>query len=203
MGSWAVSCLSSQNIDFICWQYVLFYASKMARRQKTDERIAVQMPPDERIVLKTIDGLPEIPLEVARKLTLGVTEPKKRAFVLALAQLGNRTRAARAIGISTVTVWQWRRDDDAFRAACVAAMECASELMEDELYRRACEGVLEPVFQGGELVGSVRRYSDTLLIFGLKGAMPEKYADRQKIQHEVDIVGRLRAGRERALGRAK
>ena len=81
-------------------------------------------------------------------------------------------------------------------------MEMAADLMDDELMRRACEGVLRPIFQGGKLVGSVRERSDTLLIFGLKGAKPEKYADRQKVE-VTDVTERLRAARERALGRKK
>ncbi len=34
--------------------------------------------------------------------------------------------------------------------------------------RRAVDGVDEPVYQGGKKVGSITRYSDTLLIFLLK-----------------------------------
>ena len=49
---------------------------------------------------------------------------------------------------------------------------------EVEARRRAVEGVEEPVgwFQGTP-GGTVRKYSDTLLIFLLKGARPHKYRD--------------------------
>lgn len=53
--------------------------------------------------------------------------------------------------------------------------------MEAEAWRRGKTGVLKPVYQGGKKVGSVREYSDTLLIFMLKGTRPEKYRDRQQI----------------------
>ena len=36
----------------------------------------------------------------------------------------------------------------------------------------------EPVFYQGEVVGSVRKFSDTLLMFLLKGNRPDKYKDR-------------------------
>ena len=40
----------------------------------------------------------------------------------------------------------------------------------------------EPVYRDGVLVGSIRKHSDTCLIFILKARRPEKYRDR----HEVD-----------------
>lgn len=162
------------------------------------------MPPDDRIVLENVMGEPSIPKSVVSQVCAGVVEPAKVKYLLYLCVLGNRSRAASAAGICNTTQWMWRRDDEAFRAAYVRAMEVASELHEDEMFRRASEGVLEPVYQGGRLVGSVRKFSDTLLIFALKGAMPDKYADRQKLEHsgQVDVVSKLRAARERVFKRA-
>lgn len=166
-----------------------------------EPRPDVTPPADDRIILKTIDGMPEVPRDVARVICEGVTEPRKIAFLLNLSVLGNRTRAAKATGVSTVATWMWRRDDDVFRERYMEAMKMAAELHEDEMFRRASEGVLEPVYQGGALVGSVRKFSDTLLIFALKGAMPEKYKDRVEHSGEVTVAAKLKAARERALGR--
>lgn len=179
---------------------VLLVKNKPVQNEESAPRLK-----DERIVLPTLTEQTHIDKETAKKICAGVIEPKKIAYLLALAQLGNRSRAAKAVGISAMLPWCWRRDDDAFREAYVRAMEMAAELQEDEMLRRAAEGVVEPVFQGGRMVGSIRRFSDTLLIFGLKGSMPEKYSERQKVEHSgaVDIVGRLNAGRERALARKK
>jgi len=63
------------------------------------------------------------------------------------------------------------------------ALEIAADLLEDEAVRRAKEGTQKPVFQGGQLVGHVQEYSDTLMIFLLKGAKPKKYVER--LQQEV------------------
>lgn len=170
--------------------------------QDEQEREVIAPPADERIVLKSLGPEHEgITKEQARELFEGVTEPAKMQFLLALSQLGNRSRAARAAGVSPIMPWMWRKDDDSFREAYMKAMDMASHLMEDELIRRSCEGVLEPVFQQGVMVGTIRKYSDTLLIFGLKGAMPEKYAERQKVEHSgsLDVVARLKAARQRAL----
>lgn len=178
---------------FILFTFGLFYEPTMAKVQKIED--------DERIILKTISDHVSIPAEAARKLLKGVLEPRKQAFLLAYCQLGSRSRAARAVSLSPTMTWVWRHEDDQFAAAYMRAQEIASELMEDEMFRRASEGVLEPVWQGGRLVGSIRRYSDTLLIFGLKGAMPDKYRENVKHEHsgEIDVVARLRAGRQRRL----
>ena len=166
---------------------------------ETDSSLEVSYPPDTRIVLENTGDV--LDREAVRLLCDGVVDPKKQKFLMYLAVLGTRSRAARAVPISTVSTWMWRRDDDVFRARYEDAMKIAAELHETEMFRRASEGVLEPVFQGGRLVGSVRKFSDGLLMFALKGAMPEKYRENIKVTGEIDLVGRLRAARERALGR--
>ena len=51
----------------------------------------------------------------------------------------------------------------------------AADILEDEVDRRAVEGVEKPVgWHKGKPGGYVREYSDTLLIFLLKGDRPEK-----------------------------
>ena len=66
-----------------------------------------------------------------------------------------------------------------------------AEALEDEATRRAAEGVDEPVFHQGAQVGTIRKYSDTLAIFLLKGAMPEKYRDNAKLE----LSGRVDLGK--------
>ncbi len=80
-------------------------------------------------------------------------------------------------GVSRRTHLNWRKKDRRFEAACQEALEIAIDEIEAEARRRAKDGVLEPVFYGGKPVGVIRRYSDTLLIFLLKAARPEKYRD--------------------------
>ena len=57
-------------------------------------------------------------------------------------------------------------------------MEQAAQRLEAEAKRRAVEGVEEPVFYQGKQCGVIKRYSDALLMFLLKGAMPDKYKER-------------------------
>ena len=124
--------------------------------------------------------------------------PKKRAAFLAeLAARGNVSDAAAAAGVPRQTVYDWRAADPAFAAAWDAALDQAADTMEREAFRRAVEGVEEPVYgrvakdSDGE-IGRITKYSDTLLIFLLKGARPEKYRERQQVEHagrlEVEYV---------------
>jgi len=117
-----------------------------------------------------------------------VRHQKKRAYLLALSFCGNVSLAAKVAGIDRATVYVWRngkagrensRADEAFLSAEMIAKEMAADRLEGEAWRRAVEGVQEPVgFYRGEPGAYVRRYSDTLLIFLLKGLRPEKYRER-------------------------
>ncbi len=60
-----------------------------------------------------------------------------------------------------------------------------TDRMEDEARRRAVDGVEESVFYQGEQVSTVRRYSDTLLIFMLKARRPETYRERSDINSTI------------------
>ncbi len=68
-------------------------------------------------------------------------------------------------------------------------------MLEAEARRRAVEGVRKPVYCRGEIVGTVKEYSDTLLIFLMKGARPEKYRDNVRVERTGpnDLAERMEA----------
>jgi len=113
-----------------------------------------------------------------------IQSPKKRGFLTALVESGgNVTEACKLTKISQATPYtrQWL-DDEQFQQYLRAAKLMAAEHLEAEAIRRAYHGVDEPVgFYKGEPSAYVRRYSDVLLIFLLKGAMKHKYADRHEL----------------------
>lgn len=115
------------------------------------------------------------------------TDPKP-AFLSALAESGNVKLACQAARVSRSTVYEWRGEDPEFAAAWEAALAEAVESLEAEAYRRAVKGTLKPVFQGGKLAGKVREYSDTLLIFLMKGAAPQKYRDTLKHEGGIGVT---------------
>lgn len=96
--------------------------------------------------------------------------------------------AALTCGISRPTAFSWKREDEAFRAAWIDAIDEGTDLLEKEARRRAVDGVDKPVYQGGELVGHVREYSDTLLVLMLKGRRREVY-NTERHEHTGDGGG--------------
>ena len=124
--------------------------------------------------------------------------PKKepvwqRAFIAALAETGIVAHAAKAAKVGTAAVYSLREVDAAFAEEWRLARESAADRMETEALRRAIEGTLEPVYgsggyrEGTKKVGSIRRYSDTLLIFLLKGIRPEKYRERRELSGSLEV----------------
>ncbi len=115
-----------------------------------------------------------------------IQHPKKRAYLRAVVECGgNVSRACEVVGIDRSTPYtaQWQ-DDDEFQELLRMAEGMAADHLEAEAIRRAYEGVTEPVgFYRGSPSAYVQKYSDTLLIFLLKGARPDKYADRHRLEH--------------------
>ena len=113
-----------------------------------------------------------------------ICHPKKRAFLSAFAECGNKSRAAEMAGIVKQTLYtrQWREDRE-FQVALKSARVMAADVLEQEAHRRAVEGVEEPVgWYKGVAGGTVRRYSDVLLMFLLKGLLPERYRERRDLR---------------------
>lgn len=100
------------------------------------------------------------------------------AFLAALAECGILSQAAEAAGVDRATVWRRRQDDEAFAKACDEAIDMAADKLEGEARRRALEGVEEPVYQGGQLIGTKTVYSDSLLALLLKGRRKRVFAER-------------------------
>lgn len=110
--------------------------------------------------------------------------PKKLAeFLDQLAETGNVLATAELLNLDRRALYRLRKDDPEFAAAWDEAIEQSADALEVEARRRALDGWDEPVFYQGIETGLVRKYSDTLLIFLLKGARPEKYRDRQQLEH--------------------
>ena len=109
------------------------------------------------------------------------SRPKRDAFLAAYAILGNKTRAAEAAGCDRHMHLYWLEHDHAYPVLFDKAHREATERLTEEARRRAVDGVDEPVFYKGDECGSIRRYSDTLLIFLMKGAMPETYRERYEV----------------------
>lgn len=77
--------------------------------------------------------------------------------------------AAQKINVARATVFRWKQEDKEFAEAWEEAVEEGTDLLEQEILRRARDGVDRPVFQQGMMVGLVREYSDNLAAMMLQG----------------------------------
>jgi len=102
----------------------------------------------------------------------------KAGFLQLYAQHGNISRACQQITINRATVYEWLEDDAEFKALYDLASDDASDALEYEARRRGVEGTLKPVYQMGKRVGTIREFSDSLLITLLKGKRPEVFRER-------------------------
>jgi hypothetical protein len=110
------------------------------------------------------------------------TPEKYEKFLESLRKTGgNIARAARAENIDRSTAYRWREEDSAFAEQWDAAIEDGLDDLEEEARRRAYTGLRQAVFYKGEVVGYEYEYSDTLMIFLLKGGRPQKYKDRTDV----------------------
>lgn len=141
--------------------------------------------------------------------------PKKRprwvkGFLVALAESGNVRLSCEAANVTRTAVYDLRESEETFAADWDQALDEAADLLEQEARRRAHDGVQRVKFHKGhpimvpvlgpdglvvrgkdngpEMVPYVEHeYSDTLLIFLLKGARPETYRDRTDVRHSGKI----------------
>ena len=125
------------------------------------------------------------------KMSNKTAQQKKREqekFLKAFGELGNVSRAAEATGINRSNHYIWMKDEGSdYPERFNAANERAIDKFEAELIRRGVEGYDKPVFQGGREVGTVREYSDTLLIFLMKGRHPERYGDKWRGEINANV----------------
>ena len=141
------------------------------------------------------------------------------AFIEAYRNIGIISEAARVAEVDRSKHYKWM-EDPLYAAAFNQAHADSLEAIEKEMRRRAVEGTFEPVFYKGQACYEVdpvtgekrqlglRRYSDTLLIFYAKGAMPDKYAERVKTESNStveltnELLERIAAGAIPNLQRA-
>ena len=109
-------------------------------------------------------------------------------FLTAYARCGILSRAVVATGVPLSTHYKWLRTDPDYGPQFINARRMAGFVLEEEAIRRAHDGVDKPVYQGGKLAGYVKEYSDTLMIFMLKGLLPDIHRER----YDVNVNGSLR-----------
>ena len=139
---------------------------------------------------------------------LKLNRDRQQRFLTALAETGIVSVAVEIAGTSRTRVYELRKRDTAFGMAWDEAEEQAADALEAEAWRRAVDGVPEPLVSAGKVVRdddgqplAIRRYSDNLLLALLKARRPERFKDRAVVEHDIadGLADRLEAARQRAL----
>ena len=103
-------------------------------------------------------------------------DPKlKEMFLEAYKRAGNVKAAAEDAGICRTTHYLWMSTDDEYRTQFRALRYTICQRIEDSLIDRLANGWEEPVFQGGEEVGTKRKFDNSAAI---------AYLDR----HDKDFI---------------
>lgn len=93
----------------------------------------------------------------------GWTRLRRRAFLRALSETGRVKDACERVGISDTSVYRLRQRSPVFARDFAAALERSLPMIEQVAWERAVEGWEESVVVRGEVVGTRRRYSESLL----------------------------------------
>lgn len=149
----------------------------------------------------------DIKLTPQKKLT---KRDKQALFLASFARNANVLLSAHLAGVSRQMVYKWLEHDEPFSFAYNQAKEDANDVLRAEIYRRGHDGVEEPILSQGQLVYeyepvldeltgeqrkdekgklmwkrgkmvTMRKYSDTLLIFLAKARMPE-FREKQSLE---------------------
>jgi hypothetical protein len=110
------------------------------------------------------------------------TAELQELFLEELRKMPNVSAAARACGVAPAAAYNLRKVDASFAEAWDAALEEAYDTLEAEAHRRAFEGVTKPIHYKGVKVDTVREYSDTLLMFLLKGRRRKVFGDKSQLE---------------------
>lgn len=124
------------------------------------------------------------------------TAARQQLFLDALEVSGRVVDAAQAAGLTTSTVYRLRDRSDAFAAAWDHARAHCYERVEEAAYERAVDGVEVPVYYRDQVVGTKRKYSDTLALAIMrrtrhKLAASERERIRADYETELREAGRL------------
>ncbi|NVE94110.1 hypothetical protein [Altererythrobacter lutimaris] len=111
---------------------------------------------------------------------------KKARFLERLSLTGNVRSACRAIAITPMTAYRWRRQCPHFASGWEAALVVARAHAEEVLADRALNGVEETVFYHGEEVATRTRYDARLLLAHL-ARLDAKAEDRNLAEAAADF----------------
>ena len=100
--------------------------------------------------------------------------PREAAFLAALESTGIVSHAAKAAEVGRRTVYDHLKADPEFYEQTRDALATADGNLQMELMRLAVEGVQQPVYCRGEVVGQSTRKNDALLVFAIRNLRQQR-----------------------------
>lgn len=114
-----------------------------------------------------------------------ITEEAKAAFLRSLQKFPCVADAAKASGWSNRSWLRVRARDPAFAAAWAEAVAAGVHQIEAVAAKRAFEGIDEPVYQQGVLVGYKRVFSDRMAELLLRAHDPARFSEKVMVAGNV------------------
>lgn len=116
-------------------------------------------------------------------IDLGKLTASMVAFLECYVELcGRKTAAAEAAGVTRWAHHHWYKENPTYKQAFDLLEPYSKERLLEIATGRAAQGWDEPVFQGMELVGVKRKFSDTLMLALLKAHYPDKFKERSAVE---------------------
>ncbi|MCG8624624.1 MAG: terminase [Proteobacteria bacterium] len=137
-----------------------------------------------------------------------MSDDTKSRFIRQLAMTGNVTTSAEAVGVARHMVYEWRKQDPSFARKWEDALAIAVDALAMEARRRALDGVEEVRYFHGEPIGTIRKYSDQLLMFLLRAYDPETFisirdSNRRPTKSAKEIRDQIQAKIDRLVDEGK
>jgi len=140
-------------------------------------------------IVENDENLPSEEVEEPSYDLQDIVNPKQYAFLVAIQQTGgNVTRACEAAEIGHRTHYDWLNRDPVYTQVYQKQFERSKDVLEARALERAADGIDDPVFYQGQVVGHRKVYSDNLLMFLLK-SRDDKYKDKGGGQGNVGVFG--------------
>lgn len=150
--------------------------------------------------MDTIAASELIPVEEEQQDENGVLASltgQQRAMITALRHSGTVSAAARLQNMYPRQHYRWLEASEDYRREAELAQREFFDAVEEELIRRAIEGVEEPVFgklhgkdTGEGIIGHINKKSDFLLSKLIQAKKPEQYRDRKDTVN-VNVQGQI------------
>lgn len=127
--------------------------------------------------------------------------PEYKRQIVEMTQRGMfLSEISQSLDIAQSTIRRWREQDAEFGQQFEDALSAYMDTVEKEAVRRAVEGIMEPVVSQGRVVMDpqapgqplrVRKYSDSLMMFILRGRRRDVYGDKREVDQKttIDVTG--------------